>query len=117
MVLGLRQFMARAGNGGREPVLDSDNGEEQVVWLSDVDSAKWLCHWFHVSVAATVSGDPEACPSPCIYTQIETEADEDESGDSDSEFNEVLGLSKFTEMRLIPSDASGYSVSDILLVC
>ena len=38
--------------------------------------------------------------------KIETGADEDESEDSDSECNEVLDLSKVTEMRLIPSDAS-----------
>ncbi|XP_021276286.1 chloride conductance regulatory protein ICln-like [Herrania umbratica] len=59
MVIRLRQFMARAGNGGREPVLDSDKGEElvhvqpssphrtrQVVWASDADSAKWQSRWF-----------------------------------------------------------------------
>ncbi|OMO85863.1 Nucleotide-sensitive chloride conductance regulator [Corchorus capsularis] len=37
---------------------------------------------------------------------IETGDDEDNSEDSDSDCNEVLDLTKVTEMRLIPSDAS-----------
>ncbi|KAK6275672.1 hypothetical protein POUND7_005381 [Theobroma cacao] len=134
MVIGLRQFMARVGNGAGEPVLDTDNVEElvhvqpsvsialgnrapespgtlyittkQVIWLSDVDSAKGYAVDFLSLSLHAVSRDPEAYHSPCIYTQIETEADEDVSEDSDSECNEVLDLSKVTEMRLIPSDAS-----------
>ncbi|KAK6236683.1 hypothetical protein SCA6_012020 [Theobroma cacao] len=97
MVIGLRQFMARAGNGGREPPCSRPtfhpHRTRQVVWLSDVDSAKWLRRWF-MSLAATVSRDPKACPPPCNHTQIETEADEHECEDSDSECNEVLDLSK-----------------------
>ncbi|XVF09696.1 hypothetical protein REPUB_Repub07fG0117400 [Reevesia pubescens] len=134
MVIGLRQFTASAGNGAGEPVLDTDSSEElvhvqpsvsialgnraqespgtlyittkQVVWLSDVDRAKGYAVDFLSLSLHAVSTDPEAYPSPCIYTQIETGADEYESEDSDSEFNEVLDLSKVTEMRLIPSDAS-----------
>ncbi|XVE58691.1 hypothetical protein DITRI_Ditri04bG0189300 [Diplodiscus trichospermus] len=134
MVVGLRQFTARAGYGAGEPVLDTDSGEElvhvqpsvsvalgnrapespgtlyittkQVVWLSDVDRAKGYAVDFLSLSLHAVSRDPEAYPSPCIYTQIETEADEDESEDLDSENNEALDLSKVTEMRLIPSDAS-----------
>ncbi|XWS37705.1 hypothetical protein CRYUN_Cryun19dG0067800 [Craigia yunnanensis] len=134
MVVGLRQFTARDGNGAGEPVLGTDNGEElvdvqplvsialgnrapespgtlyvttkQVVWLSDVDRAKGYAVDFLSLSLHAVSRDPEAYHSPCIYTQIETEADEDESEDSDSDCNEVLDLSKVKEMRLIPSDAS-----------
>ncbi|KAF2315748.1 hypothetical protein GH714_040285 [Hevea brasiliensis] len=105
MVRGLRQFAERRGDGAGEPVLNTDNGEEimhvqpsvaivignrspespgtlyistkKVVWLSDVDRAK-----------------------------IETEDDGDESDNSDAENNDVLDLSKVTEMRLVPSDPS-----------
>lgn len=38
--------------------------------------------------------------------KIEIEDDGDESDGSDSESNEVLDLSKVTEMRLVPSDPS-----------
>lgn len=134
MVVGIRQFTARASNGAGEPVLDTDNGEElvhvqpsvsialgncspefpgtlyitnkQVVWLSDVDRVKGYAVDFLSLSLHAVSRDPEAYHCPCIYTQMETEADEDEPEDSDSECNEVLDLSKVTEMRLIPSDAS-----------
>ncbi|XWS50673.1 hypothetical protein CRYUN_Cryun12cG0106400 [Craigia yunnanensis] len=134
MVVGLRQFMARASNGAGEPVLDTDNVEElvhvhpsvsialgnrapespgtlyittkQVVWLNDVDRTKGYAVDFLSLSLHAVSRDPEAFHSPCIYTQIETEADEDESEYLDSECNEVLDLSKVSEMRLIPSDAS-----------
>ncbi|XP_022765755.1 chloride conductance regulatory protein ICln-like isoform X2 [Durio zibethinus] len=134
MVVGLWQFTARASNGAGEPVLDPDNGEElvhvqasvsialgnrapeypgtlyittkQVIWLSDVDRAKGYAVDFLSLSLHAVSRDPEAYHSPCIYTQIETEADEDESEDLDSECNEVLDLTKVTEMRLIPSDVS-----------
>ncbi|XVF53973.1 hypothetical protein PTKIN_Ptkin05aG0143600 [Pterospermum kingtungense] len=125
-----------SSNGGGELVLDTDNGEElvhvqpsvsialgnrapespgtlyittkQVVWLSDVDRAKGYAVDFLSLSLHAVSRDPEAYHSPCIYTQIETKDDDDESESegSDSECNEVLDLSKVTEMRLIPSDAS-----------
>lgn len=132
MTTGLRTVTERAGDGAGQPVLDSDNGEElmhvqpavsivlgnrppespgtlyistkQVVWLSDTDRAKgYAVDFFSVSLHA-VSRDPEAYPSPCIYTQIETGAEVDESEDSDSENDGASNLSKITEMRLVPSD-------------
>ncbi|KAK7854872.1 chloride conductance regulatory protein icln [Quercus suber] len=97
MVLGLREFTERVGDGAGEPVLDSDNGEElmhvqhsvaivlgnrvpvspgtlyistkQVVWLSDVDKTKGYAVDFLSLSLHAVSRDPEAYPSPCIYTQ------------------------------------------------
>ncbi|KAG4139713.1 hypothetical protein ERO13_D07G210500v2 [Gossypium hirsutum] len=136
MAVGLRHFTARAGNGSGEPILDTDNGEElvhvqpsvsvavgdrapespgtlyittrQVIWLSELDREKGYAVYFLSLSLHAVSRDPEAYPSPCIYTQIETEADEveDESEDSDSECSEVLDLSKIREIRFIPSDAN-----------
>lgn len=129
-------YSERVGDGAGEPVLDAENGEElmhvqpgvsivlsnrppespgtlyisstKVVWLSDVDREKgYAVDFLSISLHA-VSRDPEAYPSPCIYTQIETGDDEnvDESEDSDSECNGTLDLSKITEMRLVPSDPS-----------
>lgn len=133
-MLGLRQFTERVGDGPGEPVLDAENGEElmhvqpgvavvlgnrapespgtlyisskQVVWLSDADRAKGYAIDFLSLSLHAVSRDPEAYPSPCIYTQIETGADEEESEDSDSGGGDALDLSKITEMRLVPSDPS-----------
>ncbi|PON89452.1 ICln [Trema orientale] len=134
MAVGVRLFSERAGEGGGEPVLDAENGEElmhvqplvsvvlgnrppespgtlyistkKVVWLSDVDKEKGYAVDFLSLSLHAVSRDPEAYPSPCLYTQIETGSDEDESEDSDSETNGVVDLSKITEMRLVPSDPS-----------
>ncbi|XP_028786243.1 chloride conductance regulatory protein ICln isoform X2 [Neltuma alba] len=132
MVLGLRNFTERTGHGVGQPVLDIGNGEElmrvqpgvdivlanrpreshgtlyvsnkKLIWLSDVDEAKgYAVDFLSVSLHA-VSRDPEAYPIPCIYTQIETEPDGDESDNSDSESNDTLDLSRIREMRLIPSD-------------
>ncbi|KAI4323997.1 hypothetical protein L6164_023565 [Bauhinia variegata] len=133
MVLGLRNFPERIGDGAGEPMLDTDNGEElmhvqpgvdivlanrpresngtlyistkQVIWLSNVDKANGYAVDFLSLSLHAVSRDPEAYPVPCIYTQIETE-DEDQSSDSDSECNDTLDLSKIREMRLVPSDPS-----------
>ncbi|KAG6619821.1 hypothetical protein I3842_Q079000 [Carya illinoinensis] len=146
MVLGLRQFADRVGEGAGEPLLDADNGEElmqvlpgvalvlgnqapespgtlyistkQVVWLSDVDRTKgYAVNFLSISLHA-ISRDTEAYPSPCIYTQIETEADEDDSEGSDSESSAVLDLSKIREMRLIPSDPSQLdALFDIFCEC
>ncbi|KAF5480285.1 hypothetical protein F2P56_001047 [Juglans regia] len=146
MVLGLRQFSDRVGEDAGEPLLDADNGEElmqvlpgvalvlgnqapespgtlyistkQVVWLSDVDRTKgYAVNFLSLSLHA-ISRDPEAYPSPCIYTQIETEADEDDSEGSDSESSAVLDLSKIREMRLIPSDPSQLdALFDIFCEC
>ncbi|KAH7537899.1 hypothetical protein FEM48_Zijuj03G0141900 [Ziziphus jujuba var. spinosa] len=134
MVYGIREFNERVGEGAGEPFLDADNGEElmhvqpgvsivlgnrppespgtlyistkKVVWLSDVDREKGYAVDFLSLSLHAVSRDPEAYPSPCIYAQIETGADEGESEDSDSESNGVVELSKTTEMRLVPSDPS-----------
>ncbi|KAB2598541.1 chloride conductance regulatory protein ICln-like [Pyrus ussuriensis x Pyrus communis] len=133
MVAGIKEFTARVErNGVDEPVLDAVNGEElmhvqpgvsivlgnqpsefpgtlyistkQVIWLSDTDKAKgYAVDFLSISLHA-VSRDPEAYTSPCLYTQIETEDDEDESDGSDSECNGDLDLSKVTEIRLVPSD-------------
>nr|ACJ86013.1 unknown [Medicago truncatula] len=126
MALGLRAISG-------EPVIDTENGEElkrvlpgvdialanlprespgtlyittkQVIWVSDVDKSKGYAVDFSSISLHAVSRDPEAYPAPCLYTQIETEADEDlNSDDSDSESNHVLDLSNVREMRLIPSD-------------
>ncbi|KAJ0042346.1 hypothetical protein Pint_17270 [Pistacia integerrima] len=141
MVLGLRQFSQRTGDGAGQPILDTDNGEElmhvqpsvsivlgnrppdspgtlyitskyslmlflQVIWLSDVDKTKGYAVDFLSLSLHAVSRDPEAYTSPCIYTQIETEAVDEDEDEEDSESGEVLDLSKVTEMRLVPSDAS-----------
>ncbi|KAK3000099.1 hypothetical protein RJ639_024386, partial [Escallonia herrerae] len=132
MAAGLRLFTERTSDGAGEPVLDSGDGEElvyvqpgvsialgsqppespgtlyistkKVVWLSDSDRSKgYAVDFLSVSLHA-VSRDPEAYPSPCIYTQIETGAEEEESEGSDSEHDDVFVLEKVTEMRLVPSD-------------
>uniref|UniRef100_A0A6N2MM98 Chloride conductance regulatory protein ICln n=1 Tax=Salix viminalis TaxID=40686 RepID=A0A6N2MM98_SALVM len=129
MAPGLRQFTERRAEGDGQPVLDTDAGEElmlvrrevsivignrspespgtlyistkKVVWLSDVDRTKgYAVDFLSISLHA-VSRDPEAYPSPCIYTQIETGEDEDGSEGSDSECSDALDLSKVTEMRLV----------------
>jgi nucleotide-sensitive chloride channel 1A len=78
-----------------------------VVWLSDIDRAKgYAVDFLSISLHA-VSTDPEAYPSPCLYTQIEIGSEEEDgSDDSGSESNETLDLSKITEMRLVVSDPS-----------
>ncbi|XP_024963503.1 chloride conductance regulatory protein ICln isoform X1 [Cynara cardunculus var. scolymus] len=133
MVAGLRVFTERSNDGAAgAPILDTDNGEElmhvqpsvsivlgnrppespgtlyistkQVVWLSDTERTKgYAVDFLSVSLHA-VSRDPEAFSSPCIYTQIDTGDEDDESESSDSESNGTLDLSKITEMRLVPSD-------------
>ncbi|KAK3000680.1 hypothetical protein RJ639_022180 [Escallonia herrerae] len=136
MAAGLRLFTERTSDGAGEPVLDSGDGEElvyvqpgvsialgsqppespgtlyistkKVVWLSDSDRSKgYAVDFLSVSLHA-VSRDPEAYPSPCIYTQIETGAEEEESEGSDSEHDDVFVLEKVTEMRLVPSDPSQF---------
>ncbi|KAG8095424.1 hypothetical protein GUJ93_ZPchr0012g21996 [Zizania palustris] len=77
----------------------------RVIWVSEADKGKaYAVEFLAVSLHA-VSRDPEAYPSPCIYTQIETDDGSDEESDeSDSEANQEIELSKVTEMRIIPSD-------------
>ncbi|CAH2043871.1 unnamed protein product [Thlaspi arvense] len=133
MVVGLREFALRTGDGSGKPILDEPNGEElmlvqpsvavalgnrsiespgtlyitsrKLIWLSDVDMAKGYAVDFLAISLHAVSRDPEAYSSPCIYTQIEVEEDEDED-ESDTESTAVLDLSKIREMRLVPSDSS-----------
>ncbi|XP_022866512.1 chloride conductance regulatory protein ICln isoform X2 [Olea europaea var. sylvestris] len=132
MATGLRLATERTSEGAGQPILDADDGEEfvhvqpgvsivlgnrppespgtlyistkQVVWLSDTDRAKgYAVDFLSVSLHA-VSRDPDAYSSPCIYTQIDTGAEDEESEGSDSECNDTLDLSKINEMRLVPSD-------------
>ncbi|CAN6859414.1 unnamed protein product [Brassica oleracea] len=133
MVVGLREFALRTGDGS--PALDQSNGEEimhvqpsvavalgdrsvespgtlyitsrKLIWLSDADVAKgYAVDFLSVSLHA-VSRDPETYSSPCIYTQIEVVEDEDEDDeDDDTESTGVLDLSKIREMRLVPSDST-----------
>lgn len=44
----------------------------QVVWLSDVDRAKGYAVDFLSLSLHAISRDPEAYPSPCLYTQVYT---------------------------------------------
>uniref|UniRef100_A0A0E0M5W0 Chloride conductance regulatory protein ICln n=1 Tax=Oryza punctata TaxID=4537 RepID=A0A0E0M5W0_ORYPU len=125
MVLGLYAFADIAADGA--PHLNSAAGEELVrveraaavalgsrapeppgtlfITTSEVEKGKsYAVDFLAVSLHA-VSRDPEAYPSPCIYTQIETEdGSDEESEESDSEVNGEVELSKVTEMRIIPSD-------------
>ncbi|KAJ4953664.1 hypothetical protein NE237_030496 [Protea cynaroides] len=147
MVLGLQSFSQRTGEGTGQPILDAENDErlihvqpgvaivlgnrapespgtlhistKRIVWLSDVDMQKGYAVGFLSVSLHAVSRDPEAYPSPCIYTQIETEAGEDEeSEDSDSECEQTLDVSKITEMRLVPSDPNQLeSLFDIFCQC
>uniref|UniRef100_A0A0D9XI47 Chloride conductance regulatory protein ICln n=1 Tax=Leersia perrieri TaxID=77586 RepID=A0A0D9XI47_9ORYZ len=131
MVLGLYAFADIAADGA--PLLNTAAGEElvrveraaavalasrapeapgtlfittrRVIWVSEVDKGKGYAVDFLAISLHAVSRDPEAYPSPCIYTQIETEDGSDEESDeSDSEVNGEIELSKVTEMRIIPSD-------------
>ncbi|WZY79613.1 chloride conductance regulatory protein ICln [Brassica napus] len=131
MVVGLREFALRTGDGS--PALDESNGEElmhvqpsvavalsdrsvespgtlyitsrKLIWLSDADVAKgYAVDFLSISLHA-VSRDPQTYSSPCIYTQIEVVEDEDDDED-ETESNGVLDLSKIREMRLVPSDST-----------
>ncbi|VVB17682.1 unnamed protein product [Arabis nemorensis] len=145
MVVGLREFTLRTGDGSGKPILDEPNGEElmhvqssvavalgnrplespgtlyitsrKLIWLSDVDMAKgYAVDFLSISLHA-VSRDPEAYSSPCIYTQIDVEEDEDED-ESDTESTGVLDLPKIREMRLVPSDSSQLdTLFDIFCEC
>lgn len=147
MVLGLQYFSERVGDGNGQPVLDSAGGEalvhvqpnvaialgrcppespgtlfistKRVIWLSDTERDKgYAVDFFSVSLHA-VSRDPEAYPSPCIYTQIECEAaEDDESNGSDAECPEDNDISKIPEMRLLPHDPNQLdTLFDIFCQC
>ncbi|CAG7896085.1 unnamed protein product [Brassica rapa] len=132
MVVGLREFALRTGDGS--PALDESSGEElmhvqpsvavalgdrsvespgtlyitsrKLIWLSDADVAKgYAVDFLSISLHA-VSRDPQTYSSPCIYTQIEVVEDEDEEDEDEEESNGVLDLSKIREMRLVPSDST-----------
>ncbi|XP_009130207.1 LOW QUALITY PROTEIN: chloride conductance regulatory protein ICln [Brassica rapa] len=133
MVVGLREFALRTGDGS--PALDESNGEElmhvepsvavalgnrslespgtlyitsrKLIWLSDADVAKgYAVDFLSISLHA-VSRDPETYSSPCIYTQIDVVEEEDEDDeDDDTESTGVLDLSKIREMRLVPTDST-----------
>lgn len=135
MVLGLQPLAERVGDGAGQPCLDFDGGEElmhvqpsvavalgrrlpeshgtlyistkRVIWLSDTDKSRgYAVDFLSISLHA-VSRDPDAYPTPCIYTQIEIEDDDgSESDGSDSDGTEDVELSKIREMRLMPSDPS-----------
>ncbi|KAF8742756.1 hypothetical protein HU200_013563 [Digitaria exilis] len=129
MVLGLYPFTDIAADGA--PRLDTVAGEElvrveraaalalghrapeppgalfltsrRVIWIGEGGKG-YAVDFIAVSLHA-VSRDLEAYPSPCIYTQIQTEGGFDEESDeSDSEINGEIELSKVTEMRIIPLD-------------
>ncbi|PKU73515.1 Chloride conductance regulatory protein ICln [Dendrobium catenatum] len=97
MIVGIRHFTDRIGEGIGQPRFDSVGGEElmhvqpgitialgrlspespgtlyisnrRVIWLSDTDRDKcYSVDFLSISLHA-VSRDPETYPSPCIYTQ------------------------------------------------
>ncbi|XP_074349158.1 chloride conductance regulatory protein ICln isoform X1 [Apium graveolens] len=132
MTGGLRLFTQRIGEGAGEPVFNHDEElihvqpsvsivlgnrspetpgtlymtSKQVVWLSDSDRSKgYAADFYSVSLHA-VSRDPEAYPSPCIYAQIDTGDEDEDSESSDSESNDILDLTKISELRLVPEDES-----------
>uniref|UniRef100_A0A0D9VRW9 Chloride conductance regulatory protein ICln n=1 Tax=Leersia perrieri TaxID=77586 RepID=A0A0D9VRW9_9ORYZ len=130
MAPGLQRFTDIAGDGG--PRLDAASGEEllrvdhaasvafgrrapeppgtlfvttrRVIWLSETEKGQGNAVDFLAITLHAVSRDPEAYPSPCIYTQIDTEDCSEEAGGSDSEANGELQLTKVSEMRIILSD-------------
>ncbi|KAF0930388.1 hypothetical protein E2562_032277 [Oryza meyeriana var. granulata] len=131
MVLGLYAFADIAADGA--PRLNTAAGEElvlveraatvalgprapeppgtlfittrRVIWISEVEKGKGYAVDFLAVSLHAVSRDPEAYPSPCIYTQIETQDGSDgEFDESDSQANGEIELSKVTEMHIIPSD-------------
>ncbi|KAL6644729.1 hypothetical protein ACP70R_016337 [Stipagrostis hirtigluma subsp. patula] len=114
MAPGLYSFTDIAGDG--TPRLDAAAGEElvrvdraasirRVIWLSEAEKGKGYAVDFLAITLHAVSRDPEAYPSPCIYTQIEAEVGTDQEADeSDSEENGELELSRVSELRIIPAD-------------
>ncbi|GAA0147722.1 hypothetical protein LIER_07354 [Lithospermum erythrorhizon] len=104
----LSHVTERSSDNVDQPILNVDEElmrVQRVIWLSDSDRGKGYCVDFLSISLHAVSTDSEAYPSPCIYAQIDTGTDGEESEESDSESNEI-DLSKVTEMRLMPSDPS-----------
>jgi len=89
----------------------------RLVWLSDDDlECGYAVNFLSLTMHA-ISRDQDAYPQPCIYTQIDGCDDEDEeyeeNGTDDGADDEALDnhgiiddLSRVTEMRLVPTDAS-----------
>ncbi|XP_078152101.1 nucleotide-sensitive chloride conductance regulator (ICln) family protein [Carex rostrata] len=132
MVLGIQPFSDRTDDGGprlnagaEEEVMRVERGAaialgrrqpespgtlyvttKRVIWLSDTEKEKgYSVDFVSISLHA-VSRDPEAYPQPCIYTQIDIEEEGEESDGSGSDSGEDTEISKITEMRFLPSDAS-----------
>lgn len=143
MAVGLVGVSERADNGG--PLLSGEDHEElrltapgtgivfgegqlqqpgtlyvttwRLIWLSDDDLRKGYAVDFRSLSMHAISRDPEAYPVPCIYTQIEGGADEDEWDELEDGDEELLenenhveerdNLSKVSEMRLVPRDPNG----------
>ncbi|KQK22562.1 chloride conductance regulatory protein ICln [Brachypodium distachyon] len=145
MAPGLKRFTDVAGDG--TPLLDGASGEElvrveraasvalgprapeapgtlfvttrRVIWLSEAEKGKGYSVDFLDITLHAVSRDPEAYPSPCLYTQLEAESGSDEdAGNLDSEALGDLQLAKIAEMRIILSDASQLdSLFDVFCQC
>uniref|UniRef100_J3LM06 Chloride conductance regulatory protein ICln n=1 Tax=Oryza brachyantha TaxID=4533 RepID=J3LM06_ORYBR len=81
------------------------NIQSRAIWLSEVEKGQGYAVDFLAITLHAVSRDPEAYPSPCIYTQIDTEdGSGEEAGESDLEASGDLQLAKIPEMRIILSD-------------
>ncbi|KAG8074270.1 hypothetical protein GUJ93_ZPchr0006g45532 [Zizania palustris] len=131
MAPGLQRFTDIAGDGG--PRLDGASGEElvrvergasvalgrrapeppgtlfvttrRVIWLSATEKGQGYAVDFLSITLHAVSRDPEAYPSPCIYTQIEVETGSDkDAAESYAQTNGELQLAEVSEMRIILSD-------------
>ncbi|CAM6099263.1 unnamed protein product [Calypogeia fissa] len=87
----------------------------RLIWFSDDDHQKGYAVDFKSLSMHAISRDPEAYPVPCIYTQIESAADEEdwesvEEGDEELLENEnhvEEDLSTVSEMRLVPREPNG----------
>ncbi|KAI4993675.1 hypothetical protein ZWY2020_007988 [Hordeum vulgare] len=77
----------------------------RVIWLSEAEKDKgYVVDFLDITLHA-VSRDP-GVPSPCLYTQIEAEANSDEEGgDMDAEAYGDSQLPKISELRIILADA------------
>ncbi|KAL5209989.1 hypothetical protein ABZP36_005612 [Zizania latifolia] len=129
MAPGLQRLTDIAGDGG--PRLDGASGEElvrveraasvalgrrapeppgtlfvttrRVIFLREAEKGQGYAVDFLAITLHAVSRDPEAYPSPGIYTQAEAGFDE-EAGESYCQANGELQLAKVSEMGIILSD-------------
>ncbi|CAM8996620.1 unnamed protein product [Rhodiola kirilowii] len=115
MTFGIRFVAERTVSG--QPILDAANGEEfmhiqpgvAIVLRNRTPESPGTLYITTKNVCDLFSGHlwlqgSRAYPSHCIYTQIETGANEDDSEGSDLDSDEPHDLSSITEMRLVPSD-------------